>query len=92
MDDLVETAMRLFWARGYAATSLSDIYTANCLAPGSLYAVFRSEEELFRRAFERYADLFPSTLPQGCAAGRRSRPGWRCRSAGAPRIPPGAAA
>ncbi len=55
--------MRLFWRRGYVATSMSDIYAATGLKPGSVYAAFTDKETLFRRAFEQYAGHFRATLP-----------------------------
>ena len=63
MDDVLERATQVFWRRGYAATSMSDIYEATGLKPGSLYAAFRDKEELFRRCFEHYAAFFRRTLP-----------------------------
>lgn len=71
VDDVLGKAMHVFWARGYAATSMADIYEATGLKPGSLYAAFRDKEELFRRSFEAYAAFFRATLPhdlQGMAA------------------------
>ena len=55
--------MRLFWRCGYVATSMSDIYAATGLKPGSVYAVFKDKEGLFRAVFERYATHFRATLP-----------------------------
>lgn len=64
IDDVLRKAMEVFWKRGYAATSMSDIYEATGLKPGSLYAAFKDKEELFRRCFETYAGYFRATLPQ----------------------------
>lgn len=62
-DTVLDKAMRLFWQRGYVATSMSDVYAATGLKPGSVYALFKDKEGLFRAAFERYAAHFRSTLP-----------------------------
>ena len=64
VDEVLGKAMEVFWRRGYAATSMADVYEATGLKPGSLYAVFRDKEELFRRCFESYAAFFRRTLPR----------------------------
>jgi len=62
-EAVVEQAMGLFWRRGYAATSMADIYAATGLKPGSLYGAFGDKEALFRQAFEAYVRHFRQTLP-----------------------------
>jgi len=57
--------MGVFWKSGYAAASMSDLYAATGLKPGSVYAAFGDKEGLFRRAFETYAAHFRATLPEG---------------------------
>jgi AcrR family transcriptional regulator len=54
-DEALQTAMELFWARGYEGTTLADLQKAmgGITAP-SFYAAFGSKEELFREAVERY--------------------------------------
>lgn len=59
----LDQAMHVFWRKGYAATSMSDIYAATGLKPGSIYAAFRDKEGLFQQVFEHYAGFFRSTLP-----------------------------
>ncbi len=63
IDEVLTQATEVFWRRGYAATAMSDVYEATGLKPGSLYAVFKDKEELFRRCFEGYAAFFRQTLP-----------------------------
>lgn len=63
IDDVLRRSMEVFWRRGYAATSMSDIYAATGLKPGSVYAAFKDKDGLFRRCFETYAGHFRSTLP-----------------------------
>jgi len=46
--------MRLFWERGYQATSLADLTAAMGVAAPSLYAAFGSKEELFKEAVRLY--------------------------------------
>ena len=51
--------MRLFWERGFVATSVRDLCDAMEIKPGSFYAAFGSKEACFRRALERYLATQP---------------------------------
>ncbi|MDX2817181.1 helix-turn-helix domain containing protein [Streptomyces sp. PA03-5A] len=42
----------MFWARGYAATSLEDLTGATGLGKGSLYGAFRDKRQLFLRVLD----------------------------------------
>jgi TetR/AcrR family transcriptional repressor for divergent bdcA len=54
-EQAVEQAMRLFWERGYEATSLTELKAAmGGLSTASFYAAFGSKEALFRLALARY--------------------------------------
>ena len=53
-DEALESAMRVFWERGYEAASLSGLTAAMGIKSASLYAAFGSKEELFREAVDRY--------------------------------------
>lgn len=64
-DEVLDAAMRVFWRKGYVATSMADIYAATGLKPGNLYATFTDKATLFRRAFDAYARHFRASLPQG---------------------------
>lgn len=57
-------AMRVFWRKGYAATSMSDIYSATGLKPGSVYAAFKDKEDLFQQVFDHYTCFFRASLPK----------------------------
>lgn len=50
----LETALRLFWARGYEGTSVADLVAAMKITPPSLYAAFGSKENLYREAVALY--------------------------------------
>ena len=50
----LERAMEVFWARGYAGTSISELTEAMGINSPSLYAAFGSKEELFREAVALY--------------------------------------
>jgi AcrR family transcriptional regulator len=53
-DAALEAAMRLFWARGYEATSVGDLAEALGIHPPSLYAAFGDKRRLFAEAVVRY--------------------------------------
>lgn len=56
-DEAVETAMRLFWRRGYEGVSVADLTAAIGIAPPSLYSAYGSKAGLYREALDRYASL-----------------------------------
>ena len=53
-DQALESALRLFWTRGYEATSISELTQAMDITPPSLYAAFGDKKRLFLEAVERY--------------------------------------
>ncbi|QDS94498.1 HTH-type transcriptional repressor ComR [Roseimaritima multifibrata] len=53
-SDVVEQAMRVFWQKGYNATSISDITAATGIKRGSLYNAFNGKEDLFLRSLMKY--------------------------------------
>jgi AcrR family transcriptional regulator len=53
-DQALESAMRLFWSRGYEGTSISDLTEAMGVTPPSLYAAYGDKKRLFFDAVERY--------------------------------------
>src|ERR1700755_2526115 len=75
-DRLLAAALRLFAAKGYAATSVADIQRASGLAPGSgaLYKHFGSKRELLEAAVAHRIDNI-----QGA---REQHEGGQCRSSG----------
>lgn len=74
-DAALDAAMRVFWRKGYVATSMSDIYASTGLKPGNLYATFTDKETLFQRAFEAYVRQFRASLPTG-QRGRAAIASW----------------
>ncbi|MDC0660552.1 TetR/AcrR family transcriptional regulator [Leisingera sp. SS27] len=54
IDDATDRAMRVFWAKGYEATSLSDLVEGMGINKGSLYNAFGSKRALFDRAILKY--------------------------------------
>ncbi len=54
MDQAIDTAIRLFWEKGYEGTSLSDLTEAMGITPPSFYAAFGNKEGLFRLCLNHY--------------------------------------
>jgi AcrR family transcriptional regulator len=53
-DEALDRALEVFWRKGYAGASLSDLTEAMGINPPSLYAAFGNKEALFRKALDRY--------------------------------------
>jgi TetR/AcrR family transcriptional repressor of nem operon len=57
-EQVLDTAMREFWARGYRATSVDDLVRATGVKPGSLYGAFPGgKHALLMGSLERYSKL-----------------------------------
>ena len=52
----LEAAMRLFWRKGYAAASISDLTAAMGIGSPSLYAAFGSKEALYAEALRAFGE------------------------------------
>ncbi|MBZ9655022.1 TetR/AcrR family transcriptional regulator [Phyllobacterium lublinensis] len=53
-DDALQTALELFWRKGYEGTSITDLTDGMGITKPSLYGTFGNKEELFRMALARY--------------------------------------
>jgi len=53
-DAALQSAMLVFWRKGFEGASLTDLTSAMGINPPSLYAAFGSKEALFRKAMDRY--------------------------------------
>ncbi|WP_278373857.1 TetR/AcrR family transcriptional regulator, partial [Idiomarina abyssalis] len=67
-ETALNNALKLFWRKGYHATSMKDIEEEMDMRPGSIYAAFGNKEALFKETLEKYAVLateeFEQTLAQ----------------------------
>lgn len=59
---LVHTAMRLFWEKGYASTSIADILREAGANSGSLYHFFPTKQDLLVAVLEAYREGMPFML------------------------------
>ena len=53
-DRLIHSALFLFWERGFAGTSMSDLLTHAGVNSGSFYHFFESKEALLKAVLEEY--------------------------------------
>jgi AcrR family transcriptional regulator len=54
-EKALDSAMQVFWRKGYLGTSLSDLTDAMGINRPSLYGAFGSKKSLFRKALDRYS-------------------------------------
>ncbi|MGW0531864.1 TetR/AcrR family transcriptional regulator [Streptomyces sp. NPDC003032] len=55
-DAALQSALELFWRRGYEATSMADLVEALGIGRASIYATFGNKHDLYLKALERYAE------------------------------------
>ncbi|MCX2778533.1 TetR/AcrR family transcriptional regulator [Microbulbifer thermotolerans] len=61
-QEAINKATRLFWAKGFHATSMRNIQQAIDMRPGSIYATFGSKEALFSKAIQHYTSTSKDRL------------------------------
>jgi TetR/AcrR family transcriptional regulator, transcriptional repressor for nem operon len=63
-EQALNTAMEVFWRRGYEATSIEDLTTSMGINRGSLYDTFGGKQELFLACMDRYCHgMLANRLP-----------------------------
>ncbi|WP_326657339.1 TetR/AcrR family transcriptional regulator [Streptomyces sp. NBC_00385] len=55
-DAALQSALELFWRRGYEATSVADLVEHLGIGRASIYATFGGKNELYLKAMDRYAE------------------------------------
>jgi AcrR family transcriptional regulator len=65
LDDIVESATRIFGEKGYRRTLITDVATDLGIAPGTIYTYVESKDALFHLVIERAAGdtTVPASLP-----------------------------
>ena len=61
-QEIIETAMHLFYEKGYEKTSIGDIAKAIGVAQGLCYRYFPSKEALFDSTVDQYAQILADRL------------------------------
>jgi AcrR family transcriptional regulator len=54
LDEALDRALEVFWARGYEGATLPELTAAMGINRPSLYAAFGNKEQLFQKALDRY--------------------------------------
>ncbi|MFQ6547668.1 TetR/AcrR family transcriptional regulator [Aestuariibius sp. 2305UL40-4] len=70
---LIDTVTDLFWRKGFAGTSLSDLTDATGAARASFYKLYGDKEALLARALGTYADRFHARVDATLAKGLSPR-------------------
>jgi TetR/AcrR family transcriptional repressor of nem operon len=73
-DEVIERAMRVFWRRGYQATTLRQLLRAMGLSKSSFYETFGTKRDLLLVALGRYAGSGMGGLIAPLLASDASRP------------------
>ena len=55
-DRLIQTAMKLFWEKGYESTSVADVLREARANSGSLYHFFPGKQDVLMGVLELYRD------------------------------------
>ena len=71
-QQLIDTAARLFEARGYADTSIAEICAELDMTKGALFHHFRSKEELFREVWTNLQVEMDNQAREAAIAARNS--------------------
>lgn len=63
-QEILDTALRLFYEKGYEKTSIADIAKEMNVAQGLCYRYFSSKEVLFDTAIDQYAELLVERMTE----------------------------
>ncbi len=63
VEKVLDSALCLFWRKGYEGTSYADLTEAAGIERPALYSAFGNKESLFRKALDRYSERYLDYLP-----------------------------
>ncbi len=63
-DKVIEQAMRLFWEKGYEATSIRDLQKITGISSSSMYEAFGDKRGLYLAALERFCQYERQRIAQ----------------------------
>ena len=63
-QQVLESAMQVFWRKGYATTSVKDLTDVTKLQPGSLYGAFKNKRNLFVHTLDYYYEKLYKDIEQ----------------------------
>jgi AcrR family transcriptional regulator len=72
-DAALAAAMRLFWRKGFTATSIADLCAAMGIGSPSLYAAFKSKEALYAEALAHYEATYGPLIALPLEGGETAR-------------------
>jgi len=58
--EVLDAAIQLFWKKGFADTSLSDLEKATGVNKSGLYSEFKDKEDIFFESMKHYRDKSPA--------------------------------
>ena len=56
-NELVDSALNVFWKTGYSPTSMGDLVRETGVSRSGIYSDFAGKDELFRACLERYQEI-----------------------------------
>ena len=65
VDEALDRALEVFWARGYEGATLPELTRAMGINRPSLYTAFGNKEQLFRKAIDRYQTGWQGMVSKG---------------------------
>jgi len=68
-QEVIATALEVFWRKGLHDATMQDLAAATGVQRGSLYNAYGDKEEIFLRAFDRYAAQFLETARDALVQG-----------------------
>lgn len=70
IDQALDSALYVFWEKGYEGASMPELTKAMGINRPSLYAAFGNKEALFRKALDRYSEKATSCMNEALNAPR----------------------